>query len=250
MCPIYSEIDALTSTAQIYFITAINAHTISTCKTIERNQAKVLVGSHILENCFEEDSQTDDFDENHSNCERIASKAQQQQRSIVIDYRKPKQKHIPVLLPSILNWLLALSISLSLFLYECISSDERMCGLMLGRSYFLLRIFSLCNFGSLDRQNKGINNNCKCYYRCDLYIMLNATSYGWNTNTLIFIGCILHFAMVIIRPLIYRRFMRVKQSIICCMIILNNEPKTINFFTYFNFYMVKPNYFPGAQSIS
>lgn len=163
-CPIYLGMDAITSTAQIFFIIALNFHTISTynlaCKTIERNRAKLLhcETAQELDSDYTED---DEFDESDSNCDSIQTTvaetkrsitsefhANKQQRSIVIDYSSKPKKYISVVLPIILIWLLAISISIPLFFFGRIiptlnrNSNERMCGLVVmdHNSNFLLQV--------------------------------------------------------------------------------------------------------------
>ncbi|XP_031619075.1 uncharacterized protein LOC116338135 [Contarinia nasturtii] len=165
-CPIYLGMDAIISTAQIFLIIALNFHTISTynlaCKKIERNRAKLL-HSEMAESDYTEDNfQDDEFDESDSNCDisittsmaetkpSIASElhGNNQQRSIVIDYSTKPKKRISVLLPIILIWLLAISISIPLFSFGRIiptlnrNSNERMCGLVVmdHNSNFLLQV--------------------------------------------------------------------------------------------------------------
>lgn len=161
LCKIYLGVDAITSTAVIFFIIALNLHTISTynlaCRTIAKNNAKLLQHneSPITINCddsetddtFDDDDDNDDDDDEFSNCDSVnvaQSKINEQtivehesvcQRAIVIDYSKPKSQ-IYVLWPIIFIWLLAASTSIPMFLFGRIipnlsrSSSERMCGIL------------------------------------------------------------------------------------------------------------------------
>lgn len=171
-CPVYLALDSLTSSAQIFFIIALNFHTISTynlaCKTIAKNRVRSLQQKPIdhttvpelLENDSEFDDDDDDEfdDEEDSICDKVVTietmpEAKNpdyqiaRQRSIVIDYSKSKSQ-ISVLWPIVFVWLLAISISIPLYFYGRIiptsnrNSNERMCGLVqIDRtSNFLLQI--------------------------------------------------------------------------------------------------------------
>lgn len=162
-CSIYLGIDAFTSTAIVFFIITLNFHTISTynlaCRTMAKNRAKLLQKAYFDEQAIpdadENDEEDDEFDDDdESNCDDsvvtpssekihdIGSTKQpyehygvNEQRSIVIDYSKPKSR-ISVMLPVIVVWLLAASMSVPLFLYGRIipsssrDSNQRMCGLV------------------------------------------------------------------------------------------------------------------------
>ncbi|XP_055302832.1 uncharacterized protein LOC129568673 isoform X2 [Sitodiplosis mosellana] len=154
-CPVYLGIDALTNTAQIFFIIALNFHSISTynlgCKTVQRNKEKLLYyEAEALENNIRD--LCDVFDESdrtcsHNSASEIENRAKfhrgSHQRSIYIDYSKPKSR-ISVLLPIIFIWLLALSMSVPLFLFgriiPTLNSSERICGLVVMNNTFLLQI--------------------------------------------------------------------------------------------------------------
>lgn len=96
-----------------------------------------------LEDCNETESFNDsDLDDSFDDSEpsdhgsKISTEFQRNaHRSITIDYSKPKTK-VPVLQPIVFIWLLAVSISVPLFLFGRIvpnlnrSSNERMCGLV------------------------------------------------------------------------------------------------------------------------
>lgn len=152
LCKVYLGVDALTSTAVMFFIIALNLHTISTynlaCRTIAKNNAKLLQRSSVVHtdspisiNC--DDSETDDtFDDEDedeanfdvdvdSNCDSVKPANGKSivsiesthiehdtmlQRAIVIDYSKPKSQ-IYVLWPIIFIWLLAASTSIPMFLF-------------------------------------------------------------------------------------------------------------------------------------
>lgn len=153
LCKVYLGVDAFTSTAVMFFIIALNLHTISTynlaCRTIAKNNAKLLQRnsvpnneSPISTNC--DDSETDDtFDDEDdhdadydddvdSDCDSVKPANGKSivvsiervhiehesvcQRAIVIDYSKPKSQ-IYVLWPIIFIWLLAASTSIPMFLY-------------------------------------------------------------------------------------------------------------------------------------
>lgn len=158
-CPVYLGIDALTGTAQVFFIVALNFHTISThnlaCKAIQRKREKLL---NFETQALEENYYCHEFDESgstHNHSVASVRDVMQQitpdfcrsshHRSIIIDYSKPKS-HISVLLPIIVIWLLALSMSVPLFLFgriiPTVNSNERMCGLVVmnNSNSFLLQI--------------------------------------------------------------------------------------------------------------
>lgn len=163
LCKIYLGVDAFTSTAIVYFIIAINFHTISTynlaCRTIAKNNAKLLENNVHTESptttngsetddTFDDDDDADDDDEdNEYDSVKISNDMKHEsmaiaidhkhagQRAIIIDYSKPKSQ-IYVLWPIISIWLLAISTSAPLFLFGRIipnlsrSSSERLCGVL------------------------------------------------------------------------------------------------------------------------
>lgn len=103
-CSIYLGVDTFTNTSIVFFIVAINLHAVSTFnlaeKTIARNAARSLIVSS--DDCEGVDSDEGEF------------QSQQNQRSIVIDYSKPKHR-ISVILPIVFIWLLSASMSVPLF---------------------------------------------------------------------------------------------------------------------------------------
>lgn len=162
-CPVYLALDSITSSAQIFFIIALNFHTISTYnlayKTIAKNRIRSSIQQkpidqitlpEVLESDSEfDDDDDDEFDDEADNiCDKVitietvpvAKNPDYQiarQRSIVIDYSNTKTKsQISVLWPIVFVWLLAISISIPLYFYGRIvptisrNSNERMCGLI------------------------------------------------------------------------------------------------------------------------
>lgn len=107
LCPIYLGLDAFTNSAIIFFIVAINMHTVSTFnlaqKTIAKKEANLLMNDDCEIDVVAVDTNTT-YD--HSSLRG--------QRSIVIDYNKPKSQ-VSVYLPIIFIWFLATSISIPLF---------------------------------------------------------------------------------------------------------------------------------------
>lgn len=115
-------------------------------------------------NSENDDASDDEFDEDDSNCDSVITFNEKRQhdtnisikpetaicrRSIVIDYSKPKSQ-IYVLWPIVIVWLLAISISIPLFLFGRIipsisrNSNERMCGIVqIDRSNSILLQFLL-----------------------------------------------------------------------------------------------------------
>lgn len=159
-CSIYLGVDAFTSTAIVFFIVTLNFHTISTynlaCKTIAKTASKLLQKQPYIDvqaiehgEVDEDEMDDDEFDDDDdSNCDSevmeknhdITTMVKQhyetnEQRSIVIDYSKPKS-HVSVLMPIVIVWLLAASMSVPLFLYGRIlpsnsrDSNQRICGLV------------------------------------------------------------------------------------------------------------------------
>lgn len=148
-CPIYLGIETFTGTALVFFIIALNLHSISThnlaCKTIAKNEISYYE-TQTMRNTSEDDSLDDEFDDDEfdefdSNCDSIVSmeckspEPNNNPRSIVIDYCK-KKSQISVVQPIICIWLLAISMCIPLFIYGRIiptlnrSSNDRMCGLI------------------------------------------------------------------------------------------------------------------------
>lgn len=123
ICPIYLGLDAFTNTAIIFFIITLNMHTVSTynlaLKTIARNAAKLLNEKQCEIAAIDDDADSDEA-------------IQHQQRSIIIDYSKPKTR-ISVLMPIVFIWLLAASMSVPLFWYGHVlpsMNNSKICGLI------------------------------------------------------------------------------------------------------------------------
>lgn len=145
ICPYYLGLETFTSTALIFFIIALNFHTISTCnlaqKTVEKNATRLLNTSHYdcQQRCFEDEIYDDDTLINRSDTSN-------QQRSLTIDYSKPKNR-IPVVFPIIFIWFLAASLATPLFLYGNIlpsTENPKLCGLVhLNRNNSILLQFLL-----------------------------------------------------------------------------------------------------------
>lgn len=152
LCPIYLGIDVLTDIALVFFIIALNFHSICTYKQYIANDMQ-----QILEENIEDDSQDDEFDDFDTSCDSFVEhnqstspKLQNYSRSIVIDYGK-KKSEISVFQPIIFIWLVAISMCIPLFCFGRIipsvvrNSNERMCGLIvIDRSNsFILQILLL-----------------------------------------------------------------------------------------------------------
>lgn len=107
-CPIYLGLDAFTNTAIIFFIVALNLHTVTTFnlaeKTLAKKETKLL---------WSDDSETNALDDANEASAPLAQPLRGQ-RSIVIDYSKPKSR-ISVALPIVFIWFLAASLSVPLF---------------------------------------------------------------------------------------------------------------------------------------
>lgn len=135
MCGVYLGLDAFTNTAIIFFIIAMNFHTISTYnlaeKTIARNSTKLLsddVDCEISTAVNDENDGNGDDDN-----DAMVSRNGHHQRSIVIDYSKPKS-FVSVQLPVVFIWFLAASMAVPFFWYGNIlpnaCSDTKICGLI------------------------------------------------------------------------------------------------------------------------
>lgn len=129
LCPLYLGIESFTNTAIVFFIVALNLHTVSTYnlarKTIEKystpNGTK-LIGddNHVPADVYVENG-------NDSSYEAIIPS-----RSITIDYSKPKNR-VSVTLPVLFTWFVAISMSIPLFIYgNVLPSPEnpKICGLV------------------------------------------------------------------------------------------------------------------------
>lgn len=139
MCGVYLGLDAFTNTAIVFFIVALNFHTISTYnlaqKTIARNAAKLLIENVDCEisTAANDEHSDDDGDDADDGNEAMITQNGHQQRSIVIDYSKPKS-YVSVQMPVIFIWLLAASMAVPLFWYGNIlpnaCSDTKICGVI------------------------------------------------------------------------------------------------------------------------
>lgn len=143
MCGIYLGLDAFTNTAIVFFIVALNFHTISTYnlaqKTIARNAAKLLIDCETSStpnnhNDNDDDDGDDDDDDNGGDGnEAMITRSGHQQRSIVIDYSKPKS-YVSVQMPAIFIWFLAASIAVPLFWFGNVlpnaCSNTKICGII------------------------------------------------------------------------------------------------------------------------
>lgn len=135
MCGVYLGLDAFTNTAIVFFIIALNFHTISTYnlaeKTIERNATKLLNEDVDCEISTAVNDENGDDDDDGSNA--MINRNGHHQRSIVIDYSKPKN-FVSVQLPVVFIWFLAASMAVPFFWYGNIlpnaCSDTRVCGLI------------------------------------------------------------------------------------------------------------------------
>lgn len=139
MCGIYLGLDAFTNTAIVFFTIAVNFHAISTInlaqKTIARNATKLLIDENdckaaVAAHRDDADDADDGDNENDDSDEGIIG---QHQRSIVIDYSKPKS-YVSVQMPVVIIWFLAVSMSVPLFWYGDIvpnTCDEtKICGVI------------------------------------------------------------------------------------------------------------------------
>lgn len=137
MCGVYLGLDAFTNTAIVFFIVALNFHTISTYnlaqKTIARNAAKLLADDVDCEisNIANDDNGAADADDDCNGT--MINQNGHHQRSIVIDYSKPKS-YVSVQMPVVFIWLLAASIAVPLFWYGNIlpnaCSNTKICGVI------------------------------------------------------------------------------------------------------------------------
>lgn len=114
LCPVYMGIDSFTSTAVIYFIIAINLHSISTynlaIKTLQRLDE--------IENQSISESQ-DEEDDNYEVAINM------HKRSLTIDYSK-KKNSVSVIIPTLFIWFLAASISFPFFIFSSIIPSDKL----------------------------------------------------------------------------------------------------------------------------
>lgn len=141
MCGVYLGLDTFTNTAIVFFIVALNFHTISTYnlaqKTIARNAVKLMAEDVDCEisgaAVNDENDDDDDADDEDESNEKMVTRNQHHQRSIVIDYSKPKS-YVSVQMPVIFIWLLAASMSVPLFWYGDIlpsgCNGAKICGVI------------------------------------------------------------------------------------------------------------------------
>ncbi len=123
LCPIYLGLDSITTTASIYFIIAINLHAISTYNlamktTIDKRKSLTYRRSSDFQRL------------NNENCESAVCIPQQ--RSLTIDYSKPKDERISVLCPILFIWVLAVSVSVPLFTFGTLLPNRKsamICGM-------------------------------------------------------------------------------------------------------------------------
>lgn len=125
-CPIYLGLDAFTNSAIIFFIVAINLHTISTFNLAQKTIAKKELNLLTNEDC--EAIATDNTNDANASIDQSLCG----QRSIVIDYSKPKSQ-ISVILPIVFIWFLAASISIPLFWQGSVlptKENPKFCGIV------------------------------------------------------------------------------------------------------------------------
>lgn len=135
MCGVYLGLDAFVNTAVVFFIITLNFHTISTYnlaqKTIARNAAKLLTDDVDCE--ISTTPNTGDDDEDDDGSDAIVNRNGHHQRSIVIDYSKPKS-YVSVQMPVVFIWFLAASMAVPLFWYGDVlpnaCSDTKICGII------------------------------------------------------------------------------------------------------------------------
>lgn len=148
-CPIYLGIEIFTGTALVFFIIALNFHSISTYNlTRQTIQNEEQIFENDAENSFHDD---DEFDDSDSFCDSFVSISPDMAnspRSVTIDYRTTKNT-IRTKQPITLIWLLAISICVPLFMFGRImpnlnrNSDERMCNLFDPNNNFLIQMLLL-----------------------------------------------------------------------------------------------------------
>lgn len=243
LCPIYLGLDAFTNSAIIFFIVAINMHTISTFNLAEKTIAKKEANLLLNEDC-EITTAADGI--NTTVCG---------QRSIVIDYSKPKSQ-ISVYLPIIFIWFLATSISIPLFWQGTVlptKENPKYCGvvhfqhtnslimqillikiriivptvcLFLSTIYVILKLFKI---KQITQRPCGIDENVHQILKLAfaLSVTFSLFSFQRSFGSLWFelisrpmmeykyavfnkwiglAGCMLHYLAPIIRPIIYMRY--------------------------------------------
>lgn len=124
LCPIYLGFESITTTASIYFIIGINLHAISTYNLAIKTKTK----NEKLLAC----RRSSDFQRlNNENDYESTLCAQQNQRSLTIDYSKKKDR-ISVVCPIIFIWILSVSVSVPLFTFGVLLPNRQsalICGM-------------------------------------------------------------------------------------------------------------------------
>ncbi|XP_055387426.1 uncharacterized protein LOC129616023 [Condylostylus longicornis] len=144
LCPVYLGMDSFTNTAAIYFIIAINFHTLSTYnlavkelikKEIKENQyLELLPEPPITEGERNENNDGVDSSGNILNDGYLVAlpTPTESVRSLTIDYSQ-KKVSVAVILPALFIWFIAASVSIPFFVFGMVIPNElhpRICGVM------------------------------------------------------------------------------------------------------------------------
>lgn len=134
LCPLYLGIESFTNTAIVFFIVALNLHTVSTYNLARKTIEKRTTNGNKLLGDDAHNTRSDAYVETGVSGSGVDTAYEPiiPSRSLTIDYNKPKNR-ISVTLPVLITWLMAISLAVPLFFYGNVlpsTDNPKMCGVV------------------------------------------------------------------------------------------------------------------------